>query len=122
MAMYASTAATGQRVHPVFPTYTSTPFPNWSVLECFSLTCTSNGDWTLSIEMSPHVRWSAGLNEDSVGMISSPDQKNPKKQRGAAAHSIVMSGSVALDCQWERMSLKMLGVMGSLICHGLSDC
>ena len=48
----------------------------------------------LSIAMSPQVKCLVGSKDFSVGTVISPDRKNPKKHRVAAAHIIIISLSV----------------------------
>ena len=109
--------ATGQRGHPVFPTKMSTPWPNWSVLDLFSLIFSRLGDSVLSMATSPHARYPV-----AVGVVTSPERKKPKKHRSAAAQIMITSGSVARGSKVDNMARRMAGVIGSLVRLGFDAC
>ena len=54
-----------------------------------------DGDVLLSTAMSANVRWLLGSKDATEGHVISPDLKNPKKHVQAAAHSMIVSGSLA---------------------------
>ena len=122
IAIYAVTPATGHSVQPVLPTNTSTPLPNWSVFETFSLTRRHCGNCGLSMVTSPQPRSLDGTKASLVGIMSSPARKNPKKHSTTAAHSITVSGSEAVADQCSCMLLRIAGVTGSLTLWRCGEC
>ena len=89
--MFASKAVIGQASGLALPTTTSTPFQNGSVLEAFSLNLSTCGLAIQSIETSARQRCTAGSNAVSVGTVSSPALRKPKKQVHAATQTITES-------------------------------
>ena len=60
------------------------------------------GEDLSSTAMSPHARCLDGSNKFCDGTVISPERKNPKKQRVAAAHSMIISVQIPIDVifQW----------------------
>ena len=56
VAIYCRQAIRGHRRHAVFPMYTSTPFPNWSVFDFLRCIFNICGFSEQSIATSPHAR------------------------------------------------------------------
>ena len=52
---YCTSACTGHTAWPVFPKYIHVPFLNWSLFDCFILTCISDGNARLSKATSDNV-------------------------------------------------------------------
>ena len=79
----------GHRSQPVLLRTTSTPWPNWSVLDWRRRNRSIFGSKGLSMTMSPHERCSLGLKSDGDKRSSSPSRKKAVQQ---TAHSTRLSG------------------------------
>ena len=88
---YCSVSVTGQTSVPILPTYTSMPAPTWSHFDRLRCILIDDGGEESSTATCPQARCTLSLNAEADGVVSSPGQKNQKKQRAAAAFSITRS-------------------------------
>lgn len=89
-----------------------TPRQKGSVFEALIITSIKEGlEWLLTFT-SPTQRWTAGSKELTDGATTSPERKNPKKQRHEAAQSILESRDSAFPCQTYFSPLRISGVIG----------
>ena len=123
-AMYWRLAVTGHKEHTVFPIYTSTPFPSWSVFDFLRWILSACGFSLQSIATSPHARCFIASKQVIVGSVISPALKKPKKQTVAAAQSIKMSLSLWYGVQCSLILRNMAGVIGrwTFTLSGLFEC
>ena len=84
-------AFTGQRSFSVEPIKMWIPLRNGSVLDAFMCTLRSEGLHLLSTATSEKLRWTPASYSASVGTVSSPALRKPKKHRHEAAQSIMLS-------------------------------
>jgi len=99
----------------VYPRKMSTPLPNWSHLERFRCTHTTDGGTVSLTTTSPQARWIQLLKAKTEGTVISPEQKKPKKQMETATLSMARSGG---NTQTLKMSLSIGRVMGRRILTG----
>lgn len=89
MAKYPNIAATGHKVSPVAPMWSTVPAPKGSVLDCFRRTARCVGATWESTATSRGANISS-LKAPCDGQVSSPALMNPKNARQKAAHSIFL--------------------------------
>ena len=111
---YHSNAVTGQRFEDVLPMNRSTPFRNGSVLDCLIRTLMTPGCFGLSTARSCLPRWTAGSYSLSLGTVITPMRRKPKNAKQHAAHSMIVSGSLASGSHTDLIDRSIGVVIGSL--------
>ena len=83
-------AFTGQRLFSVDPLKMWIPLRNGSVLDTVMCTLRNEGLHLLSNATSEKLRWTPASYSASVGSVSSPALRKPKKHRHEAVQSIML--------------------------------
>ena len=111
---YHKIVETGQRSVQVQPRNILTSQWKGSVLDCFIITPTKDGDSGLSTNMSSKPKWTLSSKDPLSSAVISPAWKNPKKSRQQAVQIIF----VTVHCSFSHTPFKHLsktGLMGSLV-------
>ena len=115
---YPSIAATGHRSEPVAPMTSLIPSANWSHFDRLMWTSIHEGLWILFTRTSPYAKWYRESNPESDGATASPVRRKAKKQRVAAAHSILASALIGWPSHDFLSCWSISGVIGSLVRFG----